>query len=160
MMTAPMDSRNENAPAGWSPAKGEKINESQDYGKPAAPVSATIQAGTLEVHPANLAVLPEMSPEVYAKLREDIAGLGLRHPILMYQGRILDGKCRYQACLELGIEPWLEDWQGGSAIVEFLLSENVYRRHLSPAEMEATARRALEWHRESARKRAEGRRNG
>ena len=39
-MTAPMDT-NENAPAGWSPAKGERINESKEYSKPAAPISAT-----------------------------------------------------------------------------------------------------------------------
>ena len=114
----------------------------------------------LEVHPANLAVLPEMSPEVYAKLREDIAGLGLRHPILLYQGKILDGKYRYQACLETGVEPWCVDWEGGSSIAEFLLSENQYRRHVTAEEMEATDRRALEWHRESARKRMEGRQHG
>lgn len=119
-----------------------------------------IPDGRLEIHPANLAILPAMRPEDYESLKSDIAGLGQRHPILLYQGRILDGKHRYKACLELGIKPWCVDWEGGSSITDLLLSENQYRRHLSPAEREATARRALEWHRESARKRAEGRRNG
>ncbi len=107
----------------------------------------------LEIHPANLAVLPEMSPESYAKLLEDISGFGLRYPIILYQGKILDGKYRYQACIELGIEPWCEDWQGGSSVVEYLLGENLYRRHMTTEEMEDTSRRAMEYHREEARKR-------
>ena len=106
----------------------------------------------LEVHPACL-ILPEMDADDYEKLKEDISGFGLRHPIILYQGKILDGRHRYRACLELGIEPWFEDWQGGSSVVEFVLGENLYRRHLSQSQKAMVGANAIDYHRAEAKKR-------
>lgn len=106
-------------------------------------------ASMIEIHPACL-ILPEMDKEEYEKLREDISGFGLRHPITLYQGMILDGRHRYRACMDLGIEPIFEDWQGGSAVVEFVIGENLHRRHLDKSQKAMVAARAIDYHRKAA----------
>lgn len=106
----------------------------------------------LEPHPACL-ILPDMERDDYEKLKEDISGFGLLHPIVLYHGKILDGRHRYRACIELGIEPVFEDWQGGSAVVEYVLSENLLRRHLNASQKAMVATRAMEYHRAEAKKR-------
>lgn len=109
---------------------------------------------SMQIHPACL-ILPEMDQEDFEKLKEDIAGFGLRHPITLYQGMILDGRHRYRACIEIGIEPIFEDWQGGSSVVEFVLGENLHRRHLTAGQKAMVGTKALEYHRKEAKKRQE-----
>jgi hypothetical protein len=59
-------------------------------------------------HPLAL-LFPAMTPEEYADLRKgmrerEAKGLPpLEHPLLLYEGNMLDGRHRYRA-LELGIE--------------------------------------------------------
>ena len=106
----------------------------------------------LEVHPACL-ILPDMRPEEYQKLKEDVSGFGLRHPITLYQGKILDGRHRYRACLELGLEPTFQNWQGGSAVVEFVIGENLHRRHLDASQKAMVAANAMEYHKMEAKAR-------
>ena len=55
-------------------------------------------------HPIAL-LYPPMSPEEYEFVKEDIRQHGLKHPIVLLEGKILDGWQRYQICLELGTKP-------------------------------------------------------
>jgi|ERR1700720_4108491 hypothetical protein len=55
----------------------------------------------LEVHELVL-VIPKMSEAEYQLLKTDIAENGLRDQIIIYEGRILDGRHRAQALDELG----------------------------------------------------------
>ncbi len=88
-----------------------------------------------DAHPAADA-LPNMSDAEYHQLKDDIRANGLREPIVLYEGLILDGRHRCQACLELGIEPRFRH-HDGSDPVAFVVSMNLCRRHLG------TAQRAL-----------------
>ena len=56
----------------------------------------------LEVHPAGM-IFPPMDDETYRGFKDSIAKHGLAEPIVLFQGKILDGKERYRACIELGI---------------------------------------------------------
>jgi hypothetical protein len=65
----------------------------------------------LRTHPAADA-WPMMDRERYAELRADIATNGQREPITLFDDMILDGRNRYQACIELGIEPITREYSG------------------------------------------------
>ena len=70
-----------------------------------------------------------------AAVKESIAlnGYDEYQPILLFDGRILDGFHRYTACRELGIEPPTREFVGTeSEALDFVWSMNYARRHLSP----------------------------
>lgn len=58
----------------------------------------------LKSHPASEA-FPMMSPERFTELKADIQRSGQIEPITLCNGLILDGRNRYRACVELGLEP-------------------------------------------------------
>ena len=57
-----------------------------------------------ETHPL-AAAFPPQAPEVYAALVKDVAENGLAAPVVLHEGRVLDGVHRLRACLEAGVEP-------------------------------------------------------
>jgi hypothetical protein len=86
----------------------------------------------LGFHPAaDLLHLLE-GPEFDA-LVADVRAHGLREPIVLLDGAILDGRNRYRACRSAGIEPRFEQWTArheGDRPFAFVLSRNLVRRHL------------------------------
>lgn len=79
---------------------------------------------------ANL--FPMMSEEEMKALRQDMRENGYRvqYPVLLYEGKILDGRNRYAAANAEGIEPIYGDYQGDNAL-QFVISANLHRRHLN-----------------------------
>ena len=91
---------------------------------------------TLRPHPAaNL--IRRMTDEEFASFKEDIRINGLRVPIQLYKGKILDGRSRYKACLELGFPVRTEEVgkARGFDAKAYVRSLNVERRHLSKDEL-------------------------
>jgi len=84
----------------------------------------------LKVHPA-ADWLPELPANEYEELKADIQNRGLREPILVKHGFIMDGRHRYRACQELDIEPETEQYEG-SDVIEEIASRNLFRRNLTP----------------------------
>lgn len=106
---------------------------------------------TLQPHPAaNL--LPMMAPANYEEFKADIAKNGLLESIWLCDGMILDGRHRYRACLELGMEPHFRTYSGESP-VSFVWSLNGQRRHLNRAQLAAVGANMLPALSEEARKR-------
>ena len=105
-------------------------------------------------------VLPELSPDEFAKLKADIQAHGQREPIMLSQDgtTLLDGRHRLRVCKELGITPavvrfaqdgitrqltvgvGLLDYRCTEA--DYIWSKNVLRRHLSDDQRAAIA---LKW---------------
>ena len=79
-------------------------------------------------------IFPMMSASELAALRADIAKHGLREPIILAEGKIADGRNRYNACVELGVEPRFEAWDGIGSLVAFIVSMNLHRRHLNESQ--------------------------
>jgi hypothetical protein len=88
----------------------------------------------LEFHPV-ADLFPLLQGEAFQKLVADIRQNGLLEPILVdAQRRIIDGRNRYLACLEAGVEPRFTDWKGESPLPELALSLNLHRRHLNESQ--------------------------
>jgi len=75
-------------------------------------------------------LIPPMSEQEFAELRDDISENGLQTPITLYEGQILDGRHRARACAELGIEAMVREYEGDDPRT-YILSANVRRRHLT-----------------------------
>lgn len=85
-----------------------------------------------QTHPhAN--VMPAMTAGEFHALKADILENGQYETIKLFDGKILDGRHRYQACRELDIEPKTEEWEGTNPL-EYVLSVNLQRRHLTESQ--------------------------
>lgn len=82
-------------------------------------------------HAAN--VFPMMSDAELTALADDIRANQLLHPIVLDRsGRVLDGRNRLLACERANVAPSFETWKGDdSAVVDFIVSQNLRRRQLS-----------------------------
>lgn len=79
-------------------------------------------------------LFPEMNADEYAALRLDIERNELQEAIWTYEGKIVDGRSRYRACVELGVEPQLREWSGTGSLLAFVVSANLHRRHLNSSQ--------------------------
>jgi ParB-like chromosome segregation protein Spo0J len=87
----------------------------------------------MEHHPA-ANVFPLMQGAEYRALCDDITEHGLHEDILVYEGSILDGRNRYRACIDAGIEPRFREWDGNGSALDVAISKNLHRRHLNPGQ--------------------------
>ena len=101
-----------------------------------------IDVAALEPHPlADL--LPRMSEPEFADLRESIELDGLQNSIVLYRGRILDGRNRYRACRELGVPVTFSQFVGTEQqALTYVLSSNQHRRHLTASQRAVVANEA------------------
>jgi ParB-like chromosome segregation protein Spo0J len=77
-------------------------------------------------------MFPLMEGDAFGELIADIQANGLRETITLYQGKVLDGRNRYRACREAGIEVKTEPFEGTEADARaFVISKNIHRRHLT-----------------------------
>ncbi|MBT9173485.1 MAG: hypothetical protein DDT21_01886 [Syntrophomonadaceae bacterium] len=85
---------------------------------------------------------PLMTGAEFDAFRDDIAENGLREAIWLHpDGSIVDGRNRYRACVELGIEPEYRTWDGQGSLVTFVVSLNLHRRHLDTGQRGMVAAR-------------------
>lgn len=98
---------------------------------------------TYELHPL-CTLFPRVEGEALDALIADIKANGLREPITLHDGMILDGGNRYAACAAAGIEPKFVQFDGAS-IGAFVLSANLHRRHLSPGQQAAIVASVQDW---------------
>ncbi len=114
------------------------------------------------VHPA-ADMFPLIEGDDFEALCADIKANGQREPIWLDKaGRILDGRNRARACEAMGIFPQYRTWDGQGSPVEFVISLNLHRRHLSASQRAVVALKveeelAKEAERQRVRKRTEPR---
>jgi hypothetical protein len=96
---------------------------------------------TYEFHPL-ADIFPLTEGAEFTVLLADIGIYGLLQPIAIYEGKILDGRNRYRACLQVGVEPRFEEFKGDDPVA-FVVSANIIRRHLSPKQKRDLATKLL-----------------
>jgi hypothetical protein len=87
-----------------------------------------------EIHPLAKGIFPPITGEEYKTLKEDIEAHGVRHAIVLYQGKILDGCNRDKVCYELNIDPPTTNLPQDADPLEFVVSANIHRRHLDESQ--------------------------
>jgi len=93
----------------------------------------------MDFHPiAN--IFPLMDGQSYKDLVNDIGQSGLINPVVIHEGKILDGRNRYRACSELGIEPDCVTYAGDNPL-GYVISLNLVRRHLDESQRAMIAAR-------------------
>ena len=78
-------------------------------------------------------------PETVDDIANDMVANGFRldRAIATYEGKILDGRHRYEAAIKAGVDPIFAEFQGTKEeAVAYVTSENVARRHLKNKEKE------------------------
>ena len=78
-------------------------------------------------------IFPLIEGEEFEKLVDDIKANGLLTPIVLYEGQLLDGRNRFNACLEAGIQPLFLEYEGNNPL-NHVVSLNLTRRHLSESQ--------------------------
>ena len=96
-----------------------------------------LKTQALAVHSAS-EIFPMMARHEYEALKTDIDKNGLQCPIMLYEGQILDGRNRYNACLDTGTEPHFVQYKGKNPEA-FVLSVNINRRQLTKAQASLVA---------------------
>ena len=114
---------------------------------------------TYTVHPA-ATLFPMMDAEALQALADDIREHGQREPVILFDGKVLDGRNRLRACELAGVEPLTCVRDDIASPTTFVLSLNLHRRHLTPAQRaalgvdvsESFAAEAAERHRQASAK--------
>jgi hypothetical protein len=121
---------NGEAPTGNSSALGDLA---------AATASSNEVDGTILPHPL-ADIFPALDDDALLALAQDIGAHGLRDNIVLYQGKILDGRCRYRACEIAGVIPSVTQYAGDNPLA-FVVSRNLHRRHLNESQRAMVAAR-------------------
>jgi len=99
-------------------------------------------------------LFPMMDEFDFANLNKDIStnGYDSERPIVLYEGKILDGRNRYKSCIENNINPTTIQYKGSNP-VEYVISTNLNRRHLNSSQRACISVDALPLFEEEAKKR-------
>lgn len=80
---------------------------------------------------ANL--FPLIEGQAYQDLMADVLRHGVREPVWLYEGQVLDGRNRYRAAQAMGVECPFREYEGQDATA-FVVSINLHRRHLTESQ--------------------------
>jgi hypothetical protein len=96
-----------------------------------------------QAHPA-ASIFPLLQGADLRELTEDIRKHGLLEPIEIYEGKVIDGRNRLQACETAGIKPRFREAElDVLGPTEYVISKNLHRRHLTSSQRAAIATEAL-----------------
>lgn len=112
------------APLYWNPENGENNTE-----QPEAWPEADL--------------FPMLDDEALAKLAADIKANGLREPIVLWKGRVLDGRNRLKACALADVPPTFTALASCPSPAAYVVSANLHRRHLTESQRAMLGARLL-----------------
>lgn len=89
--------------------------------------------------------VPQMNERDYKYLLKSISDHGLFEPIVLDKEgkKIIDGRYRYMACRELGVEPKFRTWNGPGDMEGYVLSRDLIRPNYTRSQMAIVARKYI-----------------
>lgn len=106
-------------------------------------ISMPFDVANLTQHPLS-AAYPAMEKSDFDALCADIKRVGLREPISVFEGQILDGWHRYNACMCENMPPQFVEFDEGDPR-EFVISKNGHRRHLTASQKAQAVIKVAAW---------------
>jgi hypothetical protein len=100
----------------------------------------TKRIGQYEIHPL-AELFPPMPDDQYQALKADIAENGQSEDIIIWQDKLIDGRHRLRACLELGIQPDTAELDDSCDPYIYVITHNLHRRHLTESQRSMVAAR-------------------
>lgn len=99
-------------------------------------------------------LLPAMTAAELQSLADDIKAHGLHHPVVVYDGQILDGRHRFKACEMAGVDARFTEFKGDdAAAVAMVYSANLSRRQLTKSQLAMAGAKLKAWHAVRAKER-------
>ena len=86
--------------------------------------------GAYVLHPV-ASMFPPLEGDAYQDLKKSIEQHGQQQPLVLKDGVLLDGRNRLRILLELSREPHVVEYTGTLAVDDFILVQNLFRRHLT-----------------------------
>ncbi|HUW43878.1 MAG TPA: DNA methyltransferase [Bacillota bacterium] len=80
-------------------------------------------------------IFPLMTREELWELAKDISKNGLLEPIVLFEGKILDGRNRYNACKLINYRPETVEFDNNCDPFDYVIALNLHRRHLNSAQL-------------------------
>ena len=90
-------------------------------------------------------MFPIMTGEDFKQFVQSIRDNGLLDPVLIHDGMIADGRIRYLACKEAGVECRFVEWDGRGSLPEIIAARNLPRRHLNADQRAGIALRFMKF---------------
>jgi ParB-like chromosome segregation protein Spo0J len=114
-----------------------------DSQPPTVPTSTPLANMFIE-YPAHeaAAIFPMMAEAELHTLADDIKRNGQVQPATLYQGKVIDGRNRQAACKLIWKQTTYQEWTGTGSVVEWILSANLHRRHLTDSQRAVVAAKA------------------
>ena len=117
-------------PQETSPRSSEAVSDPFEVLRAELSLQEAPSKGRMQFHPL-AELFPLLEGKEFSDLVADITANGLREAIWTLDGQILDGRNRYQACLKAKVEPIFRAWKGTGSPLDFVISMNLMRRHLT-----------------------------
>jgi DNA modification methylase len=80
------------------------------------------------------AIFPMMSSDEIWQLAKDIAKNGLQEPVILFEGKLLDGRNRVKACNMINCPIEYIELESDQDAFLYVISKNLHRRHLTSAQ--------------------------
>jgi ParB/Sulfiredoxin domain len=103
----------------------------------------------IKTHPS-AEIFPMLSDCELDELAENIKSIGLRVPVLVCDGQLIDGRNRLEACRRAGVDAQAEELPPETDVTNMIISLNLMRRQLSSSQRAALAVELLPALREKA----------
>ena len=89
---------------------------------------------------------PPMSDEEYQDLKDSIENIGVQQPIVIYEGKIIDGWHRYNAANDVGMPCPEVELENDIDPRDFVIANNKARRHLTKSQIALSYTKVYQWH--------------
>ncbi len=91
------------------------------------------------------AAFPVMSEEGFQALKDSVEDIGVQNPVVLFEGKVIDGWHRYCAARELGANCPTVELPADVDPRSFVLAQNRARRHLTDSQVAFAVAAVYEW---------------